>query len=130
MKTITVPLDKQAPDFNYARQQAVNCARDMLSEPVIVAWKDDGANRFGPEIPGGKDDRWRDYGESHAGRLQMTVGEKFHFIFAETADFDAVDLELSNIEGDDGSVFLCLNAACTEEDRRRLDDGSESGIGD
>jgi len=129
MKTVTIPLDKQVPDFKYARQQAVAKARDLLSEPVIVAWKDDNAKKFGPEIPGGKGERWHDYGQSHGGKLEMTVGNKYHFIFAETGDFEATDLELSNIE-ENGSVFLCLNSACTEEDRRRLGDTPDSGVGD
>lgn len=129
MKTVTIPLDKHIPDFKTARQAAVARARDLLSEPVIVAWKDDNAKRFGPEIPGGKGDRWHDYGASHNGKLEMTVGNEYHFIFAETGDFEETELDLKNIE-EDGDVFLCLNAACTEEDRRRLGDSPDSGVGD
>jgi hypothetical protein len=131
MENITVPQQgNQATDFNHARRQAVSMAKDILSEPVIVAWRDDRAKRFGPEIPGGDSERWHDYGESHNGKLEMTVADNYHFIFAETADFEEVELDFKNIEDADGNVILCLNAACTEEDRRRLGDSPDSGVGD
>ena len=131
METITVPQrNNQATDFKNARLQAVAMAKDVLSEPVVVAWKDDRARRSGPEIPGGSSERWHDYGESHNGKLQVTVGNNYHFVFAESSDFDAVDLDFKNIEEPDGTVFLCLNEACTEEDRRRLGDSPDSGTGD
>jgi hypothetical protein len=84
-----------------------------------VAWKDDNAGRTGPGMPGGAGARWHDYGASSGGRLKLTVGDAFHFILAEAADFEEPDLN-SSISEADGTTILCLNDACTEEDRRRM----------
>lgn len=39
------------------------------------------------------------------------------------------DLNLTGISQDDGDSFLCLNDACTEEDRQRLGYFAGGGIG-
>lgn len=128
MKTIKIPVQHTAIDFAQARLLAVGKANEMLTKPVIVAWKDDKKGKFAPEIPGGKGDRWHDYGESNAGKLELQVGDAFHFIFTEAAGFDEPDLNLVTLEGN-GTSFLCLNDACTEEDRQRLGYFPGGGIG-
>jgi hypothetical protein len=100
-----------------------------LSKPVIIAWKDDEKNRFAPEIPGGKENRWHDYGENMGGRLELTVGNNIHFIFTEAEDFEEPDLNLTSIEESDGNTILCTNNACSEEDRMRMGYFSGGGIG-
>lgn len=129
MQTITLPVNNTAPDFSEARRKAVDKAREVLSEPVIVAWKDELTQRSGPEIPGGNENRWHDYGESNAGKLELNVGDAFHFIFTEAADFEEPDLNLASIPQEDGSRLLCLNDACTEEDRERMGYFAGGGIG-
>lgn len=129
MDTINVPVNNLNTDFSEARRRAVSKAGEILSDPVIIAWKDDKADRFAPEIPGGKGDRWYDYGESNGGKLELTVGDNFHFIFNEASDFEKPDLNVSSIAEDDGSTILCLNDACTEEDRRRMGYFPGGGIG-
>lgn len=129
METISVSTENQMTDFSDARRQAVGKAAELLSDPVIIAWKDDHTGHFAPEIPGGTDDRWHDYGESNGGKLEMTVGDDFHFIFSEAADFDEPDLNLSTINEKDGTTVLCLNDACTKEDRQRMGYFAGGGIG-
>ena len=129
MQTMTIPLQNASSDFSSARRAAVGKAREVLADPVIVAWKDDDSKRSGPEIPGGSDDRWHDYGESNGGRLELTVGDRFHFIFTEADAFEEPDLNLTSIPESDGDSFLCLNDACTEEDRQRLGYFAGGGIG-
>ncbi len=80
-------------DFSDARRAAFGKAAEKLSQPVIIAWKDDKTDRFAPEIPGGKGDRWHDYGESNGGKLELNVGHDFHFIFSEAADFEEPDIK-------------------------------------
>ncbi len=128
MQTITIPVQHTATDFAQARQLAVGKANEMLTKPVIVAWKDDMNGKFAPEIPGGTDDRWHDYGESNDGKLELQVGDAFHFIFTEAADFDEPDMNLATLE-DNGTAFLCLNGACTEEDQQRLGYFPGGGLG-
>lgn len=129
MQTINVSMQNSRADFTEARRQAYDKAGEILTEPVIVAWKDDETHLSGPEIPGGADDRWHDYGENYGGMLEMHVGHRFHFIFTEASAFDKPDLNLTSVSERDGSTILCLNDACTEEDRRRMGHFAGGGIG-
>jgi len=115
-------------NFAQARQRAVAKANETLTKPVIVAWKDDTSGQFAPEIPGGTSDRWHDYGENNDGKLELQVGDAFHFIFTEAADFDEPDMNLATLE-DNGTQFLCLNGACTEADQQRLGYFPGGGLG-
>ena len=71
MQTITIP-QHTTTNFAQARQLAVGKANEMLTKPVIVAWKDDQNGKFAPEIPGGTGDRWHDYGESKLSYLRQS----------------------------------------------------------
>lgn len=129
METMNVSAENQPGDFLAARRQAAGKAGEILSDPVIVAWKDDKTGRSGPEIPGGASDRWHDYGESNGGKLELTVGDDFHFIFTEAAEFESPDLNLSSISESDGTTILCLNDACTDEDLERMGYFKGGGMG-
>jgi len=115
-------------DFTQARLTAVGKAGEDLTKPVIVAWKDDRNGKFAPAIPGGTGDRWHDYGTSNEGMLELQVADKFHFIFTDADGFDEPDTNLTSLE-DNGTKFLCLNDACTEEDRQRLGYFPGGGMG-
>jgi hypothetical protein len=128
MQTITIPVQQTAIDFVQARHLAVGKATETLTKPVIVAWKDDNNGKFAPEIPGGTGDRWHVYGESNVGKLELKVADAYHFIFTESADFDEPDTNLATLE-DNGTRFLCLNNACTEEDKQRLGYFPGGGLG-
>ncbi len=129
METINIAVENPSIDFREARRQAAGKAGEILSKPVIIAWKDDKTRHSGPEIPGGSSDRWHDYGESFGGKLELTVGDDFHFILTEAAYNEEPDLNLTSISEDDGTTILCVNNACTEEDRRRMGHFSGGGIG-
>lgn len=120
MDSIQLTVESSLTDFSQARRQAVGKAAEIMSDPVIIAWKDDKTNRFGPQLPGASKDRWHDYGESNGGTLELSVGDSFHFIFTEASGFDEPDLNISSIPEDDGTNILCLNDACTEDDRRQM----------
>jgi hypothetical protein len=115
-------------DFAQARRAAVDKAGEKLAQPVIVAWKDDTSGRIAPDIPGARGDRWHDYGESNEGMLELDVGDAYHFIFTEAEGFEEPDLNLATLE-DHGTRFLCLNDACTEEDKQKLGYFPGGGIG-
>lgn len=114
-----IELPNSVGDFPQARRAAVGKAGEMLQRPVIVAWKDDTNGHFAPEIPGGKGDRWHDYGESNEGVLELQVGNAYHFIFMDAEGFIEPDINLASLE-DHGAKFLCLNDACTKEDLEKL----------
>lgn len=127
MQRITLP-DAGVSDFIQARRTAVDKAGEMLVRPVIVAWKDDEHGKSAPEIPGGKGSRWHDYGESNEGILELDVGDAYHFIFTEADGFTEPDMNLATLD-DNGTKFLCLNDACTEEDKQKLGFFPGGGLG-
>ncbi|HEY9097458.1 MAG TPA: AF1514 family protein [Thiobacillus sp.] len=127
MQRITLP-DSNVKDFMQARRAAVGKAGEMLECPVIVAWKDDRNGRSAPDIPGGKENRWHDYGENNEGVLELEVASDYHFIFTEAEGFDEPDMNLATLN-DNGMRFMCLNNACTEEDKARLGYFAGGGIG-
>lgn len=129
MQTINLSMQDIKADFNEARRMAVQKAGEVLTEPVIVTWKDEDTHRFSPEIPGGAENRWHDYGENYSGKLEMNVGDRFHFIFAEAKDFEQPDLNLTSISEKDGTTILCVNEACTVEDLEHLGHFAGGGIG-
>jgi len=88
METISIYTDKLLIDFTKARQRALLKAEELLCDPVIIAWKDDKTGRFGPNIPGKNADRWHDFGVQKGGKLELNVGEEFHFIISEAADYE------------------------------------------
>ncbi len=104
--------------FGQARRVAVAKAGARLARPVIVAWKDDTSCKSAPEIPGAKEDRWHTCGERNDGVLELEVGDAYHFIFTDADGFVEPDLNLATLE-DKGTRFLCLNDACTEEDKQK-----------
>lgn len=129
METITLPVEHASKNFSDARRQAVSKACEIFTDPVLIAWKDDQTRKYGPEIPGGSNERWHEYADSHDGKLELNVGDTFHFIFMEAADFEEPDLNLTSIPEKDGASFLCLNDACTEEDRQKLGYFPGGGLG-
>lgn len=129
MDSIQLSVESSSTDFSQARRQAVGKAAEILSDPVIIAWKDNKLHRFGPQLPGASKDRWHDYGESNGGTLELSVGDNFHFIFTEASGFDAPNLNISNIPEDDGTTILYLNAACTDDDRRQMGYFPGGGLG-
>ncbi|MDP3585726.1 MAG: AF1514 family protein [Thiobacillus sp.] len=127
MQTITL-ADMEVRDFSQARRAAVDKAGEVLARPTIVAWKDDKSGKMAPEIPGGKGDRWHDYGESNEGVLELQIGKAYHFIFTDADGFTEPDMNLATLD-DNGKAFLCLNDACTEEDKQKLGYFPGGGMG-
>jgi hypothetical protein len=129
MKNIKIAAEGSSADFYAARRQAVTKAGEVLSKPVIIAWKDENTGRFGPDIPGGVGNRWQDYGENFGGKLELQVGDSFHFIFTEASGFEEPDLNLTSIKEQDGTTVLCVNNACTDEDLQKIGHFAGGGVG-
>ena len=120
MQTINLDPDMALIDFRQARRLAVVQAVDKLSRPLLVAWKDDLSHLSAPCIPGSSKDRWRDYGSSHDGRLEINIGDEYHFIFSEADEYESPDLNVVTLTEQDGTHILCTRGACTEEERQLL----------
>ena len=120
--------DKNVNSFFQARSVAVGKAGEMLARPVIVAWKDDKNGKSAPAIPGAKGDRWHAYGENNEGVLELEVADSYHFIFTDADGFEEPDMNLATLE-DNGTKFMCLNDACTDEDREKMGYFPGGGLG-
>jgi hypothetical protein len=123
MQTMNVS-ESQANSIEAARDTAVRSAREQLQDPVVLSWRDDRRELIAPEIPGAATaTRWEEYGEANGGRLRVDVGEDYHFILGEAADFLEPHSLFTNVEDDQGNVYMCVTGACTDEDRRRITEG-------
>jgi hypothetical protein len=84
-----------------------------LVDPVMVAWHDKKSSRMSPVIEGGDiNTRWRDYGESHGGKLEVDVNDEYDFIFADSSAFEPYGPSpLINLHDNRGNEYLCqINA--------------------
>lgn len=78
-------------------------------EPMLVAWYDRKAARMSPAIEGADlHNRWRDYGASHGGKLEVDIGDDYAFVYAESSAFDPYEPSpYSNIRDTEGVEYLC-----------------------
>ena len=111
MRQAHIGSEHMRMDFARAAQLAAAVANDdrEVIEPVLVAWYDRQAGRMSPAIEGADlSYRWRDYGTSHGGRLEVDVGDDYAFIYAESSAFDAYEAcPLSNLRDEQGNEYLC-----------------------
>jgi hypothetical protein len=123
MQTVTISAI-HAQGIESARDQAVKKARESLTEPVVLSWRDDRTDTIAPEIPGAATpERWKDYGVANGGKLEVDVGGDYHFVVGEAADFKEPHSLFTNVKDAEGNTYLCITGACTEEDRRRINEG-------
>ena len=102
-------------DYKRASMLATALARTDtdLVDPVMVAWHDKKSSRMSPVIEGGDiNTRWRDYGESHGGKLEVDVNDEYDFIFADSSAFEPYGPSpLINLHDNRGNEYLCqINA--------------------
>ena len=111
MRQAHVASDTMRIDFSRAARLAAAVADEdkEVIEPVLVAWFDRRAGRMSPVIEGADlSYRWRDYGASHGGRLEVDVGDDYAFIYAESSNFDPYEAcPLSNLRDEQGNEYLC-----------------------
>lgn len=107
------PMDYQAAMALAARQAGYDME---IERPVIVAWHDRIHATMSPTIAGADiNARWRDYGASHCGCLEVSVGGDYEFIFADAAPFAAYgDLGRDpylNLSDSRGNQYICHGKA-------------------
>jgi hypothetical protein len=111
MKQVQLNISGTGLDFKKASALAASCAgSDIEMEmPVLVAWHDKRMSRMSPVIEGADiNSRWRDYGESHNGCLEVDVGGDYDFIFADSAAFDDYGPSpYINIKDEKGQEYIC-----------------------
>jgi hypothetical protein len=128
METVNL-TENSSIDFHQARRQAAGKAGESMREPVIITWKDDNSGQIAPDIPGAAPDRWRNYAENFGGKLTVNVGDRFHFVFNESVDFESPEINVATLTEQDGTSIMCTVGACTEEERRKLGYFAGGGAG-
>lgn len=100
-------------DYSMANSlaQAVAQKDRELLEPVIVAWHDKRESRMSPDIAGADvNTRWRDYGESHGGELEVDVNGEFDFVFADASCFEKYGpSSYRSLHDQLGQEYICLS---------------------
>jgi hypothetical protein len=114
MKELNVSFSGLDVDYHMAARLAATIARELNSgEPIMVAWHDKRRSRMSPVIEGGDiNTRWRDYGESHGGKLEVDINGEYDFIFADSAAFETHQPSpFMNVRDAQGHEYLCqINA--------------------
>lgn len=112
MQDINLNIQGIALSYTTARKLAQTIAQMMEREPELIAWHDKPHGRMGPEIPGGDlHSRWRDYGKSYGGNLEIGVNGDYDFIFGDSEGYSGLDdgeQPYVNIRDSQGNEFLCL----------------------
>jgi hypothetical protein len=75
------------PDFLKAKSLADEKAREMFSEPMLLAWFDRRSGKFAPEqiCCGDYKPTWLVYAESRGGNLAVDINdEDFVFVYRDT----------------------------------------------
>lgn len=109
MKQINININGMDIDYKTASVIARSIAEQCEHEPTVVAWHDAREHRMSPVIEGADEHtRWKDYGMSHGGDVNISVNGDFDFIFADSDKFD----ELGNspymtLQDAQGNQFLC-----------------------
>ena len=111
MKQMQVAYPGPDLDFSHAAAMAQYFADEdaKMIEPMLMAWCDRRASLMSPAIAGADlMTRWRTYGETHGGRLEVDVGDDFAFIYADSSAFDPYEASpYSNLNDAAGNEYLC-----------------------
>ncbi|HZV54458.1 MAG TPA: AF1514 family protein [Rhodocyclaceae bacterium] len=111
MKQVRIRFSGTEMDYSRAAELARVCAREDsgVADPVLMAWCDRKTGRTSPVIEGSDPRyRWRDYGASHGGQLEVDVGDSYAFIYADCSDFGRYEPSpYSNLVDDVGREYIC-----------------------
>lgn len=115
MKHVQIHPEGGALDYKMAAALAASFAASDpdLEKPVVVAWHDKRMGTMSPAIAGADvNTRWRDYGESHCGCLDVDVDGEYDFVFADAAAFqDYGPSPYANLVDAEGQEYICqINA--------------------
>lgn len=110
MKHIELTIRGLPVDYQIANAIARSVARQLESDPTLVAWHDGPEGRMSPVIEGADvQSRWQDYGESHGGDFAVSVNGDYDFIFADSSRYETLENSpYVALRDSRGHEFLCL----------------------
>lgn len=109
MKQINISVSGMEMDYKTANSIAHSVAGMVDAEPTMVAWHDARMHKMSPAIEGADvQNRWRDYGETHGGNVNISVNGDFDFIFADSTEFEELGHSpFISLQDSEGNQFLC-----------------------
>jgi hypothetical protein len=109
MRQINVNIQGMDLKYKQASQVANAVATLFEREPTVVAWHDQPHNRMSPVIEGADiHSRWREYGESHGGEVDISVNGDYDFIFADASEYEKHGTgPYISVQDEQGNQFLC-----------------------
>jgi len=109
MKQINISVNGMDIDYKTASVIARSVAEQCEQEPTVVAWHDAKRHRMSPVIEGADEhSRWKDYGQSHGGDVNISINGDYDFIFAESEAFDELGTSpYLALQDAQGNQFLC-----------------------
>lgn len=111
MKQVRIRFSGTELDYRQAAELAGVCAKEDngIADPVLMAWCDRMTGRVSPVIEGSNPRyRWRDYGASHGGQLEVDIGNSYAFIYADSSEFGRYEPSpYSNLVDEDGQEYIC-----------------------
>ncbi len=121
MKHVHISYSGSQLDYGVASRLAASLAASdkELGDPVMMAWHDAPASRMSPDIAGADvNTRWRDYGASHNGELEVDVNGEYEFIFADGKGFESYGPSpYVNLFDQDGAEYICQASALHDPHR-------------
>lgn len=82
---IEITIDQRPVDFKAAKSVADDKAREVGSDPMLLAWFDGSTGRFSPNVTCCGDDKptWLVYAESRGGNLSVYVNNgEYVFVYS------------------------------------------------
>ena len=110
MREISINIQGVGMDFRQAAKVAKSIATLFDQEPTLVSWHDGKRKIMSPAIEGADVfTRWRDYGESMGGDVEVAVNGDYDFIFADTRNFETLGPSpYISLQDSEGHMYLCL----------------------
>lgn len=120
MQHVSVNIEGMKTAFTTARSVAIAAAETVEKRPVVIAWHDKTKAQIAPAIEGADlETRWRDYGQSYGGNLEVVVNDEMEFIFGDSEKFESSDPAEDpyiNVRDPMGREFLCMKQAVHGDD--------------
>jgi len=124
MVNLQINSSDMSLDFNVAREMALACAAEHnMEQPVILSWRQHNSHGFAPGFEGAEEESWwSKYGQGNGGQANISVGDDYSFIVAESGGYETVNsLPLRNIRDANGTEYLCLTPMLDDTNTPRKD---------
>jgi hypothetical protein len=109
----TLRIDYRDNDLSFAKASLLAkqaALEHRLHSPAIIAWHQHSTHAMSPSFDGADPASWWEkYGEGNGGSLEISIGDEYDFVIAESGGFETVgELPVRNLVAEDGREYICL----------------------